>query len=396
MARFHFWSIARNTAGHALSSGDVSVYLAGTSTDATVYDAETGGSSYSSAPQVSIGSDGFFEFWVDSTDYEITQKFKVTISSGTASRIVDNIGIMRAQTESTFTPTTTDATTLQLGDSSDENVTHSIRFAGSPSSGYSPRIKYLGASGETSGSGEFSFRDQNDVLAHVKVGSPSLNDHATSRRYVDYYANYGTDDLSVGSGSPTAANASWTSLHTGTASELHLVTLYASNLSTSAADVLVDDNSLASDLSIEMPAESGVYIISDFLLDGAQTLRVQGADANQVFWADVDKNPGGVESLSGLGGSSFLDHAPSGEASTIHTTTALELVVLYAAVKDGGSGEYIEVLHDATTVARTDLSADEVPQVIWTGRVASGVEVKTLVEGEVDNIVVWGYAKEVE
>jgi hypothetical protein len=57
--------------------GTISVYLAGGTTAADVYAAETGGSAVNS---VSTDEDGFFEFWVDDTEYTENQRFKITLT----------------------------------------------------------------------------------------------------------------------------------------------------------------------------------------------------------------------------------------------------------------------------------------------------------------------------
>jgi hypothetical protein len=59
------------------TAGTISVYLAGTTTAANVYTASSGGSAVSS---VTTDANGHFYFWVDDSDYNDSQKFKITLS----------------------------------------------------------------------------------------------------------------------------------------------------------------------------------------------------------------------------------------------------------------------------------------------------------------------------
>ena len=98
MARVHFWSFLLNEEGQPVEDGEVSIYLANTTTTAEVYTAEIGGSSISAAPQLVTNGAGFFEFWVpDSTEiggYPISQKFKlVWEKSGISTGTIDNIDV---------------------------------------------------------------------------------------------------------------------------------------------------------------------------------------------------------------------------------------------------------------------------------------------------------------
>lgn len=92
MARYKYQSKITDGNGKVISSGTVTVYLAGTTTLADVYAAETGGTSVNTA---TTDSNGYFSFWVDDTEYGNPQLFK-TISSKTnfVSDAVDNIDIL--------------------------------------------------------------------------------------------------------------------------------------------------------------------------------------------------------------------------------------------------------------------------------------------------------------
>jgi len=69
--------IARNGVGTIVPSATISVYLAGTTTAASVYAAASGGAAVNS---VTSGDDGSFTFYVSRTDYDWDQLFKVVIS----------------------------------------------------------------------------------------------------------------------------------------------------------------------------------------------------------------------------------------------------------------------------------------------------------------------------
>ena len=58
-------------------AGTISVYLAGTTTAASVYTASSGGVAVNS---VSTDTHGYFYFWVDDSDYTVSQTFKITLS----------------------------------------------------------------------------------------------------------------------------------------------------------------------------------------------------------------------------------------------------------------------------------------------------------------------------
>lgn len=92
--RFHKYDYIRDQLGNAVGSASVNVYLAGGETAATIYTAQSGGSSVSDAPQLTTDDDGFFEFWVDDGDYDHDQKFKLEITkSGFTTVTIDHIDV---------------------------------------------------------------------------------------------------------------------------------------------------------------------------------------------------------------------------------------------------------------------------------------------------------------
>jgi len=78
MARYKYQGVCKDGNGRVIVSATITVYLAGGTTAATVYAAESGGSSVGSV--TSDSTDGSFSFWVDDTEYAATQRFKISIS----------------------------------------------------------------------------------------------------------------------------------------------------------------------------------------------------------------------------------------------------------------------------------------------------------------------------
>lgn len=81
MGRVHFWQFLRDEDGSAIPNADISIYLAGSTTPANIYENEVGGSSIGNAPHMRTNSEGFFEFWIGDDDevdgYNSSQKFKI-------------------------------------------------------------------------------------------------------------------------------------------------------------------------------------------------------------------------------------------------------------------------------------------------------------------------------
>jgi hypothetical protein len=93
MARFIFNSNFQDQNGRAVGGGTVTVALAGTSTAATIYSASTGAAQADNTVTSST-TGGQYSFYVDETDYDATQRFKITLSkNGYASVEYDDIAI---------------------------------------------------------------------------------------------------------------------------------------------------------------------------------------------------------------------------------------------------------------------------------------------------------------
>src|SRR5574343_1175528 len=87
--RLKYTGIARSTGGAVLGFATVTIYLAGTTTPANVYEASTGGDSVTS---VTSDSNGRWTFYADVADYAFTQEYKVVVTKDGYSTItLDNI-----------------------------------------------------------------------------------------------------------------------------------------------------------------------------------------------------------------------------------------------------------------------------------------------------------------
>lgn len=92
--RYYYKGLFRDGSGHPVLSGTASVYLAGTTTVASVYTTAVIVTAVNSV--TSSTTDGTFEFYVDESDYGFGQKFKVVLSkSGYTSQTYDNLEILK-------------------------------------------------------------------------------------------------------------------------------------------------------------------------------------------------------------------------------------------------------------------------------------------------------------
>lgn len=75
--RHVYTGFTKDANGMIIQTAVISVYLAGTTTEASVYTSSTSATAVNS---VTSDDDGKFTFYVDTDDYEITQPFKLTIT----------------------------------------------------------------------------------------------------------------------------------------------------------------------------------------------------------------------------------------------------------------------------------------------------------------------------
>lgn len=78
MARHIYQQVVQDGNGNALVGATITVYLAGTTTKATIYTAFSGGSADADSV-IASAADGTFKFYVDTDDYAPSQQFKLTI-----------------------------------------------------------------------------------------------------------------------------------------------------------------------------------------------------------------------------------------------------------------------------------------------------------------------------
>ncbi len=91
MARYKYQGVAKDGMGRVIQEPAIAVYLAGTTTAASIYETETSVTAYNSGWADEYG---YFDFWVDTGDYVSTQQFKVVISeTGFASSTYDDLVI---------------------------------------------------------------------------------------------------------------------------------------------------------------------------------------------------------------------------------------------------------------------------------------------------------------
>ncbi len=94
MARYIQQDTVQDEFGNVLSGATTTVYLANTTTLATIYSVVTGGSAVSGSV-VQTDSAGKYYFYIDDSDYTNTQRFKVSISkTGHTSQVFDYISVI--------------------------------------------------------------------------------------------------------------------------------------------------------------------------------------------------------------------------------------------------------------------------------------------------------------
>lgn len=94
--RIKYTGIARSTGGAVLASATVTIYLAGTTTPASVYEASSGGASVAS---VTTDTYGRWTFYADVADYPFTQQYKVVATKdGYDTITLDNIFLLALPT----------------------------------------------------------------------------------------------------------------------------------------------------------------------------------------------------------------------------------------------------------------------------------------------------------
>lgn len=98
MARIHYYSFITNDEGQPIPLVEVSIFLAGTTTAAKIFNHPLSGTSDDTVPQLITNTLGYFEFWIGDTaetdGYENTQKFKIYWEkAGITSGYIDYVDI---------------------------------------------------------------------------------------------------------------------------------------------------------------------------------------------------------------------------------------------------------------------------------------------------------------
>jgi hypothetical protein len=76
--KFGWW---KDQQGKVINAETLTVSLTGTTTVATIYEDEVGGSAITNGA-ITLSSVGFFQYWVDESDYATTQRFRHTFTGG--------------------------------------------------------------------------------------------------------------------------------------------------------------------------------------------------------------------------------------------------------------------------------------------------------------------------
>jgi len=92
--RFRYYMVVQDLAGNVIDGASVYVYLAGTSTPATVYPTRTSSQGSNAPPQVSSLQDGSVVFWLDSNDYSYGQLFDIVVQKDTFSFSLSDVQII--------------------------------------------------------------------------------------------------------------------------------------------------------------------------------------------------------------------------------------------------------------------------------------------------------------
>lgn len=92
MARYIFQGTFRDGQGNIVSGGTITVYLAGTDTTATIYEDDT---TVTSTSYVESDDNGYFIFYIDSSDYSASQFFDIQLAkSGYTTKLYPSISIV--------------------------------------------------------------------------------------------------------------------------------------------------------------------------------------------------------------------------------------------------------------------------------------------------------------
>ena len=98
MARYHYWQYLLNEEGQPIGDADIEVTLGGSTTEAYVFTAESGGVATTTPSITTNTTTGYFEFWIgdnrETNGYVKTQKFRIQWSkTGITTQDIDHINV---------------------------------------------------------------------------------------------------------------------------------------------------------------------------------------------------------------------------------------------------------------------------------------------------------------
>lgn len=171
--RYKYQNHFTDQAGNAVSSGRITVFNANTTVLATVY-SSSGSTGAISNSEITTGTDGFFNFWVDTSDYSAaTSKFKMIFSKTnfTTKTYDDIVLFLNSETDhysdGRHKVITIDTTNTRIGinTTAPSNELHIWKNSSSSMTGY-PKMVLTNAATNSSSASAFCMIDFN-------VGSPS-------------------------------------------------------------------------------------------------------------------------------------------------------------------------------------------------------------------------------
>lgn len=96
MSRFKYEKPFADLSGNAVGGGRITVYVANSNTLATIYSSSGSSTAINGSYVTSDSTDGFFSFWVDTSDYLASTKFKIVLAkSGFTPKPIDDVAIFQ-------------------------------------------------------------------------------------------------------------------------------------------------------------------------------------------------------------------------------------------------------------------------------------------------------------
>lgn len=249
--RLKYTGIARSTGGAALATATVSIYLAGTTTEADVYEAASGGIAVNS---VTSDEYGRWTFYADVADYPFTQAYKVVVTKdGYTTITLDNIYVLSLPTNAAGTLTNDGSGNYSWGTTFDEagdyTPTGTWDFTGATVTGVAAdTATALAANGANCSAGYYPLgvsaagAAEDCTLAAVDTFAP-----ATFNDIVSKWASGACTGYLKSDGTCNAGGGEGTVTTSGEVTENHLAA-FAGATSIKDAGALIEDNSTTGNL----------------------------------------------------------------------------------------------------------------------------------------------------